>query len=463
MISLVCIQRQPAETMIKASEENAQPSISMQKFIKRSLAHDPSFPYILIEELRLQLYKGLNLEPSDLVLNLTAQYSMILDEQGQSGDPVPEASISLQKLFATSATNLSASYSLSRLNTSTSGYQRSQFLLILSQDIARNAFGKAYRLLEKKNDLLVAWLRHQVIEAYEDYLASMILLYIDWFLAQENMILAESNVIYQKNLLSLMQQKQRYRIAYNKDVQKVRLELAKAEEAQALARHNHKQVEFKISQLLKLDATKMPRPQPPVIADRALQKKAVETRTFQMLKLMVDQGINDTLIAKNNLLPSASLFAGYSIVGREWEFIDKEHKIYAGLTSALNFTKHREKALYESARIDARKHTLQKQRDLLYLDNLLFEIRSRIDKEQLLIQNAQAQLVMAERILQEEQRHFLIGKATLNDLIMARNQKENINYSLLLHKILLQKWILEFQRLSDTLVAENKKINLSGF
>jgi hypothetical protein len=79
--------------------------LTMREFIKISAAADPEFQSILIEQYYLKYKKDLELPASDLVLSLTGQYDLFLDQKEKNG---AEGSISLSKLFPATGTEISA-------------------------------------------------------------------------------------------------------------------------------------------------------------------------------------------------------------------------------------------------------------------------------------------------------------------------------------------------------------------
>src|SRR5690606_8194244 len=57
----------------------------------------------------------------------------------------------------------------------------------LTQDLARNAFGRTSRIDAELGALDVTLARYQLVEAYEEYLASLATLYVRWFLAYRSL------------------------------------------------------------------------------------------------------------------------------------------------------------------------------------------------------------------------------------------------------------------------------------
>ena len=155
--------------------------LSLREFIDLSVRKDTEFEKILIDELSLQYEKDLELPAGDLVLEVKGQYDLILDRKREEA----EGTVSLSKLFPFTGTNLEAEYTTAPSYTST--VNTTGFTFEVSQPIAENAFGKAARLKDKIVGVEIDVARHQIVEAYEDYLATIIVGYYDWYEAYENL------------------------------------------------------------------------------------------------------------------------------------------------------------------------------------------------------------------------------------------------------------------------------------
>ncbi|MFT7637228.1 MAG: hypothetical protein ACI9Y8_001002, partial [Candidatus Omnitrophota bacterium] len=200
-------------------------AISLIDYIKQGTQSDTRFEEILVDQMILNYQKDLRLPPADLILSVKEQYHLFIEPDKERG----ETSVSLKQLFPMTGTQIEAGYeatpvSATQRNTSTVSIQ-------VTQSIAQNAFGHSTRLLDKIIGLEVDIARHQVIEAYEDYLSVIIFIYFEWYEAYRNLQIGISS--YQENLklLTNIKDRQKSNIALPIDVNKVEIQVMDKHEA----------------------------------------------------------------------------------------------------------------------------------------------------------------------------------------------------------------------------------------
>ncbi|MFT5388223.1 MAG: outer membrane protein TolC, partial [Candidatus Omnitrophota bacterium] len=174
------------------AQELSQRVLALDEYINLATRSDTEFQQILIDEMPLQYRKDLNLPAKDIVLAVAAQYDLFLSQHKEE----VEGSISLSKLFPLIGTELTAAYSTNPSFTRTTN--SSDFSFTISQPIAQNAFGHVTRLEDKIIGVEIDVIKHQVVEAYEDYFSTIITAYFNWYEAYENLQIGESS--YQENL-----------------------------------------------------------------------------------------------------------------------------------------------------------------------------------------------------------------------------------------------------------------------
>ena len=176
----------------KVNKENNDYVVSIEDFIQSATKNDEVFDEILIDNLKLAYRKDLNLPAKDLVLSVKAQNNFYLSQNRDDQD----VKVSLSKLFPYIGTEVSASYeNKPSLSSTTSG---SLLECVISQPIAENAFGKNTRLQDKIIGVEIDVATYQIVEAYEDYLASLIALYYNWYSSYENLKIGKAS--YKENL-----------------------------------------------------------------------------------------------------------------------------------------------------------------------------------------------------------------------------------------------------------------------
>ena len=172
--------------------------LGFQEFLKIAAEKDTEFETLLLDELANRYQKKLRLPAGDLIVAVKAEHEAYLEADRDA--VAMEAS--LTKLFPMTGTTLAATY---ETGTSFSSAERTSSKGVsLSQPILENAFGRSTRLLDKIVGLEMEVARHQIIEAYEDYLAFLMSAYHDWHEAHENLAIGRSS--YQENLVQCSHQ-----------------------------------------------------------------------------------------------------------------------------------------------------------------------------------------------------------------------------------------------------------------
>ena len=148
-----------------ARAENVQERVLvLDEYVMKATTNDTEFQEILIDSLPLQYRRDLNLPAKDIVLEVATQYDLFLIQDREE----QEGSLSLTKLFPMTGTEIDLGYSTSASFSRSTN--KSDFTLSITQPIAENAFGKATRLKNKIIGVEIDVIKHQVVEAYEDYL-----------------------------------------------------------------------------------------------------------------------------------------------------------------------------------------------------------------------------------------------------------------------------------------------------
>lgn len=432
-------------------------SLSLDEFIKLSCKNDKVFQEILKDELMLEYQKVLAFPAGNIIMSVTAQYDLALGEEEESG---PQASISLSKLFPKIGTTISAEYSSSF--SSIANKNRSQFTFSISQPIARNAFGKANRLLEKIAGIEMDMALHQVVEAYEDYLASLIKTYYSWYSAFAN--LKTGKVSYKDNLrlLKNIKAKQRNRIALQTDVNKIQLQvLAKRENIVTLSNNYYLLLNL-VEQAINHRGKESLIPVEPALykktemsLDEDYKKFTDKSRTYKVLRLLEKQGKMKVDKYANDLLPSANLILGYNIKGEDFKLRGKQSKIFAGIALEHSFFGRHENAQHKISKIelDKTKLSFTNKHRQLYMD--INNLYRQMEKEKKLISLADKKISLAKDILKDEKKNYSYGRIKLNDLISAENTLEENKFNKIYHSIQLYTLKIEWLRLTDQLIKKS--------
>ena len=430
--------------------------LTMERFVRLASRLDTEFEAILVNELELRYREALELPARDLVVSLKQDYQAFLSQDRAEGS----TELGLSKLFPRSGTGISASYEAAPAFSTDE--TQSQLSFALSQPIARNAFGHSTRLLERIVGMEVDVARHQIVEAYEDYLAGIMNAYHDWHEAFENQAIARSSYEENLKLLGNIKERQNKQVARPIDVNKIELQvLAKKERVVELEEEYQTRLHT-IERVIRHDGqtTLVPVPAPP--GDMAESFGPVfrafmqESRTFAMLSLLEEKSTLEVDKEADDLLPSLALLLGYDVHGEEYGLEHSDNRLSVGISLGWPFPGQVDEAEHEVAKINLKRAQLLRvnTRHRLYQDirNLFHEIR----KEERLAAVAATKIVLAQSVLDDETENYSYGRVSLNDYIAAVNVLDNNRFNKVLHDARYRKLVIEWLRLTDRLVTRRE-------
>lgn len=431
--------------------------LSLEEFIRLASQKDTRFEEILIDELKLKYKKALELPAGDFVLSLKRQYDFLFDPDDEDS----EDAVSLSKLFPYTGTEITAEYE-SSLSTSTRRIS-SEFTAYISQPIAENAFGRNTHLLDNIIGIEIDVANFQIIEAYEDYLASLIQLYYNWYSAYENVRTAQNSYNENVKLLENIKERQKHKIALPVDVNKVSLQVAAKKEGLITLENKFSEYLNLIKEAIRYDRENGLQPQNPSLYEEVtidFEKDYLifntQARTSQILTMLEEKGSLEVNKYADELLPSIDIIAGYSIEGSGRELEDGERMVYAGISMDWPFPGEVERARHETSKIDLKKTKVSSENIHFRLRTNLKNLNDQIAREKELILIAQDKINYAQSILGDDKKNYSLGRVTLNDLIDEVNKLEENKFNKISREVQLKRLIVEWLRLTDQLVTENK-------
>jgi len=428
---------------------------TIEEFIVQAVRNDAVFEEILIDELRLKYEKALKLPAGDIVVSVKSRYNFLLSHD----DEEPDLTVGLSKLFPYTGTDVSTSYS--GAPSLSSGNIGSEFNVLISQPIAQNAFGRSFRLQDHIVGMEIDVARYQVIEAYEDYLASLLAVYYDWYSAYEDMKISESSYHENSRLLENMLERSRQNIALPVDVNKVRLLVLAKEDRLIQSRQAFEEVTNMIKRAVRYDGSEALKPADPfeyhrldVDFDRDYQSFVKSSRTYGILSLLEIKSSLEVEKSADDLLPSTNVLIGYRSQGDQWKMKDEDDLVYAGISFEWPFWDQAGRAEHAVSKIDQRQRQIKNQNKYIQLYTDLRNIHDQIRREETLIRVSDERIALAESVLEDESRNYSYGKISLNDYIDAVNKLDEYRFSRTTHAIQLHKLLTEWLRLTDRLVGE---------
>ncbi|MFH1724735.1 MAG: TolC family protein [Elusimicrobiota bacterium] len=436
----------------KPAEE--PPTLSMEEFLRLAARSDTEFEEILVSELALRYRKDLRIPARDLVLSVKEDFTVSLEESDRDA----RTAAGLSKLFPMTGTEVSAAYSVTPA--AGAGDASSELAFTLSQPIAENAFGRSTRLLDKIVGIETDVARHQIVEAYEDYLAAIQVFYLDWYEAYENLQVGRSS--YQENLklLENMRQRENARIAKPIDVNKARLQvLGRKDRLVALEEAYESRMNL-VKRVLRHAGERplVPRaPAPPAAPEEALDAQVARfreaSRTSRMLRMLEEKSSLDAARDADDLLPSIRLLVEYQREGSKAGIRQPDNRVLAGVSLEWPFSDQRQEAEHEVSKIAERRTRLSAQNTLVRLLTEIRNLHLRLERERRLKEIAEEEIGLAGSILKDESENYTYAKASLNDYISAVNILDNNRFNQIQHEVLWLKLRVEWLRITDRMVS----------
>jgi outer membrane protein TolC len=446
----------PVSSNLSAEEDNTI-VLTLDEFIKQASAKDTRFEEILIDELTLKYKKALGLPAGDLVLSLKGQYDFLFDPDYEGS----ESSASLSKLFPYTGTTITAEYG-SSLSTNTRK-DSSNFTAYISQPIAKNAFGRNTRLLDKIIGLETEVVDFQIVEAYEDYLAALIQLYYNWYFAYENVKTAQNSYNENVKLLENIKERQKYKIALPVDVNKISLQVTAKQEGLITLKNQYQEYLNMVKESIRYDKSKDLQPQTPPVYNNTVidfetdyKSFSQKSRTCQILTMLEEKASFEVDKYADELLPSIDVTAGYSAEGTGHDIDNSRHMAYIGASVDWPLPGQAEQAQYETSKIGLKKTRISSENIRLRLYTDLKNLYDKIEDERKLILLAEDKIEYAQSIVDDEKKNYSLGRTTLNDLIDEVNKLEDNKFNKIYHEVELKRLIVEWLRLTDNLVREKQ-------
>ncbi len=440
-----------------AQEAQVTETLSLDEFVELACARDKVFEQILIENLKLNYKKKLLLPADDIVLSFKSEYEAFI-KYDDKGYPIYE--VSLSKLFPYTGTEVEAGYNSSVRDTII-GNIDAEFYARVSQPVARNAFGRATRLLDKIVGMEIDIAKYQIAEAYEQYLSSVIHIYYNWYEAYENVRTAENSYDKNMELLKNVEERQKDNIALPVDVNKVKLQVLLKEETLIALRSQYEEYTNLLKKSIGYGVEEGLLPDPEdqydkVVIDfeedyRIFREKSRTSMILDMLEEKSDIEIDKDA---DDLLPSIDLFAEYAIKGDD-RYLDKDDKrVIAGISLEYPFPSQVEHAEYETSKVEYERRVLEKVNTHIRIYTELRNIYEEIEKTRELIRISGEKIEVAKSIVEDDTINYSYGKVILNNFIDEVNQLDFNRFSKIQYSIRLKKLIVDWLTLTDQLVRK---------
>ncbi len=428
--------------------------LSLEEFVSLSAKNDTMFEEILADELALQYKKNLALPARDLVVTVKSDYAVFQDPHKGK----PDVSVSLEKLFPFTGTQVSAGYTSRPSALSTKNF--SDFSVLISQPIARNAFGRTTKYQDKLIGAEIQIAQYQITEAYEDYLAQLMVIYCTWHEAYHKLKIGESS--YQENLKLLrnVHDRRKSKIALPIDVNKIKLQVLAKKEKLVDLKNIFERTQNLVQKAIQDKTIYQPdKPSFNSLVDfsQTYARFKKTSRTAQILALMEKKSALQVSKNAHELLPSIALRLGYEREGTGWDIAEKDEMFYGGILWTWPVPHQNKKAAHSLSRVNAQKTRLASTNTYRRLYTDLENLSLQIQRERHLMDIAQEKIQLSRSILKDETENYSFGKVTLNDYIQAVNALDTHRFSRVVHDSQEKKLLIEWLRLTDQLLTKNNK------
>lgn len=461
LIGILCmtVLALSSQLYAESNESDSTQTLSLESFVQEACRRDVRFQEILSSELLLRYNKVLKLPSDDILLGVKGQYNFDLSGDEYTG---PEGAISLSKLFPSTGTEIYTDYSVSQSKFSSK--MNTVFNAYISQPIARNAFGSETRIIEKIVGIENRIMRHQVVEAYEDYLATLIAFYYQWYSDYENMKTAKAALAKSTVLLKNIQARYYNRIANYSDVGQIKLQVLDKKEDLMTLKTKYRITRNVIYQAIRHDnkqeivpGYRTYRAKMNYDFDSTYQQFIKEGRTHNILELIMQKGKKDVMLQAKALLPSANLLLGYTQEKTHAFTSTYERKVvYGGVQMEFPIFRNQQKAAHQVARINEKRNELSVEGKIIQVRTELQKLSQEIALEKELIDMYKEKVRLSQRVIKAERVKYRQVRSTLKDLIDLINASDEYRFKLVLHQVKYSILSIEWLRMTDQLVTRKE-------
>ncbi len=304
-------------------------------------------------------------------------------------------------------------------------------------------------------------IKHQVTEAYEDYLANIITAYFNWYLAYENLKIGESSYSQNLELLQNIRNRRKNNIALPIDVNKINIQVLVKKENLIKLQEKYDNILNFIKQAVRHSGDETIAPDYPLMYDdrkisfdEDYKNFTQNSRTYRILNLLEEKSALEVAKNADALLPSTNLLLGYEMDGDGTGIKNPDDMLFAGVSVTWPFPDQVSRAGLETSKIADKKTRLSNANKYVQLRTDLKTLIIQIKSEEKLISIAEEKIALAESILKDETANYSYGKVSLNDFIDASNRVDENKFSKILRSVQLKVLKTEWLRMTDRLISD---------
>ena len=443
-------------SLMSPLSEASEPTIQLLQFIDLASKNDVEVERILHERTRTSFHKEINMPSNALAVSIQNEYGLGLN--GAEGTEFWFFGAS--KDFPETGTKIFASHEINEQEDRTENITS----VGIEQSIVQNAFGIQVRKESKKLDKENQSIYLQSVEAYEDYMATIIKEFLDWRLIYLE-ILATKDLYNQANRFQKFLENRRKRnVARKVDVEKGILESLRykenlvALEGSFVTQRSNIAKRSNLSYKEKFIPGEVPDFYKEKIDYEKGKEKAMETtRTLQALQNLREAGQLEISVRREDLYPEVNFLAGfnYDDSNRFGTPTDRQ-EIFLGFRFNWPIFDRPDRGELKKAKFDHISAILAEKEYQKNLEAALIAQIERIQLSQERLNISQKKWHLSQSIIKAERRRYERGQIDLEILILAHQDLAQNRYAYLENRIRLDKEIIEWLRLTDQLVRKGK-------
>lgn len=442
---------------LHAQTTNAVRTLGLEEYLATTRNNNLKFQMLMVDELSLAYQRQLLLPTEDIVLN-----ALVSEDFGSDGMKGPTVSFGLSKLFAFTGSQLSASYS-SSLSTVTDK-RNSALAFSLAQPLLQNAFGKANRLKIRNAEVQTRLAEFEIKEAYENYLAEIISLYLSWYSLAEEKRVAEITLDRLKKMEDILRTRYRLRIADVADFNRMKIQVIQKEAQVGKIRLDYQAACWRLAEAMSLDkpVEAVPLfPDSPLWAaltflDDGFDRALAGSRTVKIGEMLAQKGELTHGLAQDALLPTLNLTGTYSSAGiNGYSAVGEDSsKLNVGLGMRYSFPSSLEKAAEQKASNDLRKVRMSLTNLRSSYKSSLSIARDSLTYQKRNIESLEEKARLMETIVTETTRAYEQGRVSLSDLLREINTLDEYRKELVAGQIQYFSSAISWYKLTDTLLEQ---------
>ncbi len=425
-------------------------TISLENFISLATQKNPEFELILIEQLKLKYNRYLKMPGEELLVNIKTDYSFKSEEN--------VTNVGLTKLFSEAGLTANAAYEYRSEN-------RDGFIFQIEQSLLKNAFGRANRLKLEDIEVGNKMMTYEIIEAYENYIATLIHIYYDFCNTYSELELAKSLCDDSVKLNQNMKDKKGFSAVKQVDLNKSFLEIVNKKE-----KIKNLEIEFtKINNLIiqairggekdvyspDLNSESLDIDLGKINIDflKEYQNFKNSSRTYFIYDLMKRKNILYLEIGQDDLMDILNLRLGYKDYYEE-SYFAKE--FFVGATFEKGFFDKKTAALEEVLNINYKKTNISIENQKYNIQVLLKNLYENIMLQKELIKYTDEKRAYMEQIAKDDTEAYATGKGSYNDMIKSVNMLEGCKYEKIARVLAIKKMMIDWKNITDQLVKNNE-------